>query len=240
MSNRESWYLKNRGDATFAGYEKDLLFNQEEELFEAKLKQYPNAYDISVYRYYESEEENITLLTRAIIQSLAGYKNINNSRKILARKSFGLRTGDIIFFKDNTWLTTDWVNKQRGSDDYSSLTLCNHSISFSIKEETNSGKVDDLGRIIYTTEETPYNLPCYYTTSIIDSYADGAINLPDNRAKAYIQYTNLVNVGDELTVAGTNYLIHGIDKTYMVVNDTSVEYEYGVLILTLEAPVSTT
>ena len=148
MSNRTDWYLKNRGDATFSGGEKDNLFNQEEELFEAKLKQYNNAYNVTVNRYYETTAEKKTLLTRAIVQSLAGYKNINNSRKILARKSFGLRTGDLITFNGDTWITTDWINKQRGTDDYSSLMFCNHSVSFAIDTKVDSGQSDEFGRPI--------------------------------------------------------------------------------------------
>lgn len=240
MANREDWYLKNRGEMTFSGYEKDLLFNQEEELFEAKLQQYPNAYDIKVYRYYEAEDTKKVLETRAIVQSLAGYKNINNSRKILARKSFYLRTGDIIEFKNNKWLTTDWVNRQRGTDDYSSLMLCNHEVSFTKQTKNSDGEVDDFGRPKYNITTEEIKLPCYYTTNVMDSYENGFVNLPDNRAKAYIQYTDLLKVGDEINVAGDNYRIYGIDESYMVYGDTYIGYKYGVLILTLEAPVTTT
>lgn len=239
MANREDWYLKSRGEMTFSGYEKDILFNQEEELFEAKLKQYPNAYDITVYRYYEEEGQQV-LETRAIVQSLAGYKNINNSRKILARKSFYLRTGDIIEFKNNKWITTDWVNRQRGTDDYSSLMLCNHEVTFEVQTKTFEDKYDDFGRPKYNVVTEQKSLPCYYTTNVMNSYEDGFINLPDNRAKAYIQYTDLLKVGDEIKVAGDNYRIYGIDESYMVYGDTYIGYKYGVLILTLEAPVTTT
>lgn len=240
MANREDWYLRNRAQTTFAGYEKDTLFNQEEELFEAYLQQFPNAYDIKVYRYYETDEELRVLDTRAIVQSLAGYKNINNSRKILARKKFYLRTGDIIEFKNNKWIVTDWVNRQRGTDDYSALMLCNHTVNFDKVSKVATGETDDFGRPKYITEKTNISLPCYYTTNVMNSYEDGFVNLPDNRAKAYIQYTTELKVGDEVTVAGDNYRVYGIDESYMVYGDTYVGYKYGVLILTLEAPVTTT
>ena len=240
MGKREDWYLKKRGAASFVGYEKELLFSDGEDLFEGYLQQFPNAYDIVIKRYYEVDKAKRSLNTRAIVQSLAGYKNINNSRKILARKSFGLRTGDLVEVKDKTWLVTDWVNKQRTTDDYSSLTLCNHTISFEKEEKTKTNEVDDLGRTKYTINKTSYDIVCYYTTSVIDSYENGSINLPDNRARAYIQYTDLLQVGDEVVVAGSNYRIYGIDRSYMEANDTSVGYEYGVLILTLEMPIKTT
>lgn len=239
MAYREDWYVKNRSQMTFTGYEKDILFNEGEELFEGKLTQYPNAYDITVYRYYEDSDEKAELETKVIIQSLAGYKNINNSRKILARKSFGLRTGDLISYKNDIWLTNDWINRQRSTDDYSSLIFCNHKLSFIFTKKTVSG-TDDFGRPIYTTENTNYSLPCYYTVNVLTSEDGMAINLPDNRAKAYIQYTKLLKVGDEVSVAGHNYRIYGIDNSYMVTQDTSVGYEYGVMILTLDKPKTTT
>lgn len=239
MADRSNWYKKNRGEMTFSGYEKDILFNDEETLFESKLEQYPNAYDIIVYRNYENDINDRILHTRAIIQSLAGYKLVNNSRKILARKSFGLRTGDLINYMDNTWLTTDWVNRQRGTDDYSTLMLCNHQISFNQITKVADG-ADDFGRPKYIETEQNYSIPCYYTINVITSLDDASINLPDNRARAYIQYTDLLNVDDEIVVAGMHYRIYGIDKSYMVTNDTSVGYDYGVLILTLDAPISTT
>lgn len=240
MGNRQDWYLKTRGAASFAGYEKDLLFSDGEGVFEGYLRQFPNAYDIVIKRYYETDEAQRNLDTRAIIQSLAGYKNINNSRKILAKKSFGLRTGDLVEVQNRTWLVTDWVNRQRTTDDYSSLTLCNHTISFEKEEKTKTDGVDDFGRPKYTVETTSYDIACYYTTSVMDSYENGSINLPDNRARAYIQYTNLLQIGDEVVVAGSHYRIYGIDRSYMETNDTSVGYEYGVLILTLEMPIKTT
>ncbi len=246
MANREDWYLKNRGECIFTGYEKDVLFSQGEEFFEGKLSQYPNAYDITVYRNYEVKSVKRVLFTRAIIQSLAGYKNINNSRKILARKSFGLRIGDLINFNNDMWLTTDWVNKQRTTDDFSSLTLCNHKLSFKKIEKEDTGVVDDLGRTIYDETVINYELPCCYVTDVINSYDDTFINLPDNRARAYIQFTDLISVNDEVNVAGKNYRVYGIDKNYMITNneinneDDDFISEYGVLILTLEAPMTTT
>lgn len=240
MADRQDWYLKSRGESIFTGYEKEVLFSQSEELFEGKLKQYPNAYDITVRRYYEEEEQNRVLETRAIIQSLAGYKNINNSRKILARKSFGLRTGDIVEFRDDVWLTTDWVNRQRTGDDHSSLTLCNHTLKFIKQNKTDTGETDDFGRIKYNTVIAEHNFPCYYTTDVMNSFEDGFVNLPDNRARAFVQYTDLLKVGDEISVAGSNYRVYGIDRSYIVANDVSVGYEYGILILTLEMPITTT
>lgn len=240
MANREEWYHKNRKQMTFSGYEKELLFDDGEDLFEGYLEQFPNAYDIIINRYYEKNEADSLVTTRAIIQSLAGYKNINNSRKILARKKFGLRTGDLVNFKNNIWLVTDWVNKQRTTDDYSSLTLCNHTVSFKKESKTLTGKKDDFGRPIYDIVVTEIEYPCYYTTNVMDSYENGAINLPDNRARAYVQYNEIYNVGDEIFVAGSNYRIYGIDRSYMETNDVSVRYPYGTLILTLEMPVKTT
>lgn len=240
MGRREDWYLKKRGEAIFAGYEKDLLFSDGEGVFEGYLQQVPNAYDVVIKRYYEVDETKRVLNTRVVIQSLAGYKNINNSRKILARKSFGLRTGDLVEVQDKIWLVTDWVNRQRTTDDYSSLTLCSHTISFEKEEKIKTDEVDDFGRPKYTVQKTSYDIACYYTTNVIDSYENGSINLPDNRARAYIQYTNLLKVGDEVVVAGSHYRIYGIDNSYMETNDKSVGYEYGVMILTLEMPVKTT
>lgn len=240
MANREDWYVKKRGDATFAGYEKELLFDDGENLFENYLQQFPNAYDIVITRSYEIDTNKQVLYTRAIVQSLAGYKNINNSRKILARKSFGLRTGDLVTFKENTWLVVDWINKQRTTDDYSSLTLCNHTVSFNKEEKEKTDEVDDFGRPKFNVKTVQYDFPCYYTTNVMDSYENGSINLPANRARAYIQYNNILKNGDEVNVAGSNFRVYGVDRSYMETNDKSVGYDYGVLILTLEAPMQTT
>ena len=240
MANREDWYLRDRKQMTFTGYEKELLFNQEEELFEGYLQEFPNAYDVTVYRYYEKEEKDRILQTRAIVQSLAGYKNINNSRKILARKKFYLRTGDIIDFNNNQWIVTDWVNRQRGTDDHSALKLCNNKVIFTKEIKEDTGEVDDFGRPKYKIKTETMELPCYYTTNVQDSYENGFVNIPDNRARAYIQCTELLKTGDEVMVAGIHYRIYGVDQSYMVYNDKKIGYPYGIYILTLEMPVSTT
>lgn len=236
---REDWYYKTRGEMTYAGYEKETLFNDGESLFEGNLSQYPNAYDITVYRYYEEATEDQELQTRAIIQSLAGYKNINNSRKILARKSFGLRTGDVISFTHGIWLVSDWINRQRSTDDYSSLIFCNQIMSFNKETKADSGEVDDLGRPIYTITNKEYNLNCYYTTTLMSNDDGEVINLPDNRAKVYLQYNSALSIGEEVSIRNVNYRIYGIDESY-VVAATEEEPTYGVMILTLEMPSSTT
>ena len=106
-------------------------------------------------------------------------------------------------------------------------------------EKTVDG-TDDFGRPIYETQATEYSLPCYYTVNVLTSEDGMAVNLPDNRAKAYIQYTKLLKVGDEVSVAGHNYRIYGIDNSYMVTQDINVGHEYGIMILTLDKPKTTT
>jgi len=229
--DRKGWYFADRGKQTFSGLEKDSLFNQGEELFEGKLQQYPNATDINVLRLYESDLNKRKLETRVIIQAVGGYNNINRKRKILARKSFGLRIGDIVEYENLNWLVDDWINYERSTDDFSSLQFCNGDLEFKIITETSDGRKDDFGRPIVSKTEQSLSLPCVYKTNKISSFDEAPINLPDNRAHAYVQYNENIKVNDEVTVCGRNYRIYGIDATFKHPKENS-----GFLILTLEMP----
>lgn len=232
---RKNWYFADRGKQTFAGYEKDTLFNQGIELFEGKLREYPNATDILVSRLYENEPENQTLSTRVIIEAVGGYNNINRKRKILARKNFGLRIGDLIEYEGSKWLVDDWINHERSTDDFSSMEFCNDLLEYNYIEEIDTGTVDDFGRSIKTKTTTLKSYPCVYKTNKIGSYDDAVINLPDTRAHAYIQYNRDIKVNDEVFVGGRNYRVYGIDETFIHPTENC-----GFLIITLEMPEKTT
>lgn len=229
--NRKDWYVADRGKQTFAGYENETLFNQGEELFEGKLREYPNASNIIVIRSYENNIEDRELNTRVIIQAVGGYNNINRKRKILARKKFGLRVGDIIVYEDSNWLVDDWVNQERTTDDFSSLQYCNDILQVETINSISTGEYDDFGRPKNSVTKEIVNLPCVYRTNKISSFDESPINIPDNRAHAYIQYNKDIKVGDEVYVGGKDYRVYGIDNTFKHPTE-----EYGFLILTLEMP----
>lgn len=231
MPDRKSWYYADRGKQTFAGYEKDNLFNQGEELFESKLQQYPSASDVFVVRFYESTPDEIRQKTRVLIQAVGGYNNINRKRKILARKNFGLRIGDIIEYEGLSWLVDDWINHERSTDDFSSLQFCNGNLECEIITEVPTGNKDEFGRPIVNKTKESLNLPCVYKTNKISSFDEAPINLPDNRAHVYIQYNANLKVNDEVTVCERNYRIYGIDATFK-----HPKKNHGFLILTLEMP----
>lgn len=228
---KKNWYFADRAKQTFAGYEKETLFNQGTELFEGKLNTYPNATDILVSRLYEVEPENKILSTRVIIEAVGGYNNVNRKRKILARKNFGLRIGDIVEYESSYWLIDDWVNHERSTDDFTTMELCNDILKCDYIIEVDTGQKDDFGRPIKNKTTETINLPCVYKTNKIGSFDDAVINLPDTRAHAYIQYNKTIKVNDEVFVGGRNYRVFGIDETFKHPTE-----DYGFLILTLEMP----
>lgn len=201
----KSWYLSTSDDY-LSGYENEEFTLNATSAFDEVLNNSPESYDIL----------HNSIPSRMVIQD----QDDREKKKVLSKLGT-IERGDIISYKGQDWLVTDYVDDNKMYQT-AKMHLCNASILISSGEKVPIGW-DDFNNPIYgDDEDTAEEIKCIAEKTMVYEGMDNPINLDEDKIKITLSYFPIT--ADEFQLYGENYVIKSIDKTKSI-------NEKGLLIL---------
>lgn len=229
----KSWYQVDKGNQLFSGLESSQ--NSElETIFRQMVISADNGYSITINRYNDLPHYNVINQDGygVIVQSSVTSKY---GEKLILFAKGELVIGDIVNYKGEKYLISNFVNEDISMNDSAPMHLCNATASYHIEEKTELEERDSFGRIQYDIQRVDRTIYMVFDTLKYTSDSDYVINSERDIVECWIQYNNDImnSINKEINIYKKTYTIEGISRDLLKYNLDYDEY-FGVLRLRLK------